>query len=511
MDCLTTTTNQAGLGHAGSSGAEAPQHPDAAFVLLGAVQFVLILAITVIAVPLPAIQRELELSSAELALVSAAYGLSFSGLLLFGGRLADLLGRRCVFRLGVAVFGLASAGAGLAPGVEVLLAARFAQGAGAALVAPAAMALLGVVFPDAARRTRAVAVWGGLSSAGATAGTLLSGVVATWVSWRWAFLIPVLVSVVAWLAAPRLLPAGPPPTRARLDILGALLATAGLSGLSYGLVTTLDHPWSSAAVLIPLVSSAALLAVFVMVEAHTPAPLLPLSFLAAPRRATALLAVLLTSAGAATSFFFLALYFQQIRGFSPLWTSAAFLPYGLVLVVGLVAGRLVARFGAGVITPLGLVLAAAGLLLLGRMGVDTPYVGPLLAGLLVFPIGAGLSLAGATVAAVEDAPEGQAGLAGGVVNSAMETGPTLGLALLVALAGARASQLASTGLDAPAATTGGYAFALSVAAVAFALVAGLVAIALHAGRERSGTDHFYLTGPASEATDCDSLRTGGGS
>jgi MFS family permease len=476
--------------------------------LLGAVQFVLILAITVIAVPLPAIQRELELSGAELALVSTAYGLSFSGLLLLGGRLVDLLGRRRVFRLGVAVFGLASAGAGLAPGVEVLLAARFAQGVGAALAAPAAMALLGVVFPDAPRRTRAVAVWGVLSSAGATAGTLLAGVVATWVSWRWAFLVPVLVAVVVGLATPRLLPAGPPPTRARLDVLGALLATAGLSGLSYGLVATLDHPWSSAAVLVPLVGSAASLAAFVAVEAHTPAPLLPLSFLAAPWRATALLAVLLTAAGHATSSFFLSLYFQQVRGFSPLWTSTAFLPYGLVLVAGPVAGRLVARFGAGTVTTLGLALAAAGLLLLGRMGVDTPYVGPLLAGLLVFPVGAGLAFAGATVAAVKDAPEGQAGLAGGVVNTAMETGPTFGLALLVSLAGARASQLASAGLDPPAAATGGYAFALAVAAVAFALVAGLVAI-VHARRETSGTGHFHLTGSASEATDRDPLRTGG--
>ncbi len=183
--------------HAGSREAGAPRRPGAAFALLGAVQLALILAITVIVVPLPAVQRDLGLSGAELALVSTAYGLSFSGLLLLGGRLADLFGRRRVFVFGVAVFGLASAAAGLAPRLEVLLAARFTQGVGAALAAPAAMSLLGVVFPDPVRRVRAVAIWGGLSSAGATAGTLLSGVVMTWSSWRLAFLVPVLVAT--WL------------------------------------------------------------------------------------------------------------------------------------------------------------------------------------------------------------------------------------------------------------------------------------------------------------------------
>jgi MFS family permease len=488
--------------HGPASGqTRAPQRPSVAFALLGGVQFVLILAITVIAVPLPVIRRELGLSGAELALVSTAYGLSFSGLLLLGGRLVDLLGRRRVFRLGVAVFGLASATAGLAPGLAVLLAARFAQGAGAALAAPAAMALLDAVFLEPGRRARAVAVWGGLSSAGATAGTLLSGMVATWASWRWAFLVPVLVAVVAGLAAPRLLPAGPPPSPTRLDILGGLLATTGMSGLSYGLVATLDHSWSSAAVLVPLVGSTALLVAFMAVEARTPVPLVPLSFLASPRRATALLAVLLTSAGTATSTFFLALYFQQIRGFSPLWTSAAFVPYGLVLVTGPIAGRLVARYGARTVTAGGLALAAAGLLLLSRMDVATSYVGPLLAGLLVFPVGAGLAFAGATVAAVDDVPESQAGLAGGVVNTAMEIGPTLGLALLVALAGAHRDQLRSAGLDSAAATTGGYAFALGVAAVVVALIAGGAAIALRTRRVTAQTSPVHLTSSTVETTE----------
>lgn len=459
--------------------------PGVAFALLGAVQIVLILTITLITVALPAIQGELRLSRADLALLSAAYGLSFSGLLLLGGCLADLLGRRRVFTLGVAVFGLASAVAAFAPGFEMLLAARFAQGVGAALAAPAAMALLGAAYPEPERRERALAVWGTLAPIGAIGGTLLGGVIVAWVSWRWAFVIPVVVATVAVFAAPRLLPSGPPPVRTRLDVPGALLATVGISALSYGLVATGDYPSSSATVLVPLLSGAALLIAFVGVESRTREPLMPLSYFASPLRSTAWLAVLLGAAGTTTLTFFLALYFQQVRDLSPLATSAAFLPYGLALLAtGLLSGRLVGRFGARAITASGLLLAAVGLGLLGRMSVDSPYVGAMLAGLLVFPIGVGLTFSGATVAGVEGVPEEQAGLAGGVVNTALESGPTIGLALLVSVASAYTARLGSAGLNQPEATTGGYAFALGIAALAFAfLAAGFAFVASSRRRE----------------------------
>lgn len=459
-----------------------PSRPRLAFALLAAVQFTLILAIGLVTLPLPAIQGELGMSRGDLALFSAAYGLSFSGLLLLGGRLADLFGRRRTFTLGVAVFGLASAAVALAPGLATLLVARFAQGAGAALAAPAAMALLGTVFPEPGRRDRAIAAWGGLNSAGATLGTVLGGLVAAWVSWRWAFAIPVVVAAVAVPTVPRLLPPGPPPARTRLDVPGALLVTVGLSTLSYGLVATLDRPWPSTTVLVPLVAGAVLLAAFAAVESRSRAPLVPPSFLASARRATALLTVTLSAAGIATSAFFLSLYFQQVRGWSPLATSAAFLPYFLVLATSLVAGRLVVRAGTRAVTVTGLAAAAAGLLLLSRMGVDTPYAGALLAGLLVLPIGLGLTFSGAMVAAVDGAPDRQAGLAGGVANTAMEIGPTVGLALLVSLAGIHTAALAATGVDPSRAMTGGYAFALGVAALVFAATGVLAAVALRPRR-----------------------------
>jgi len=333
------STRTSGLGGADSRAVASATRPTGfAFGLLATVQGTLILTVGVISVLLPAIQRDLGLSDGELALVNTAFGLSFSGLLLLGARVADLVGRRRALRVGMAAFGLASIAAGLAPTLGVLLAARFAEGAGAALAASAAMALLGAVFPDPDRRARAIAIWGGVSSAGALGGVLLSGVFASWASWRWAFAIPVTVAVVAVVAAPRLLPTGPAPLRARLDVPGALLATGGVSALSYGLVTTLDRPWASAMVLVPLPGGAGLLAVFLAVESRVRAPLLPPGFLSAPRRAAALLALLVTVAGIAGSGFIFALYFQQIRGWSALQTSAAFLPYLLILATAVVAG-----------------------------------------------------------------------------------------------------------------------------------------------------------------------------
>ncbi|MDI3341902.1 MAG: MFS transporter [Sphaerobacter sp.] len=452
------------------------------FTLLAAVQITLILAITIITVPLPAIQRDLAPSRAALALLSAAYGLAFSGLLLLGGRLADVAGRRRVFRVGVTVFGLASAAAGIAPAFATLLAARVLEGAGAALAAPAALALLSDVFPDPDRRTRALAVWGSLAATGAIAGTLLSGVVATWVSWRWLFALPAGVAAVAALAAPRLLPPGPPPARARLDVPGALLTTGGLAALSYALLATLDHPWSSARVVVPLVGGIGLLGACILTEARVPTPLLPLSFFASGPRVVALVAVLVASSSVSTSLFILSLYFQQMHDRSPLETSSLLLPYGLVGVAGLVTGRLIERFGARTLTVAGLLLAAGGLLLLGRMDAAAAYAAPMLAGLLTFPVGIGLTFSGATVGALAGVSDHQVGVAGGIVNTALEVGPTIGFATLLSLAGLQTARLGERGLAPAAATTGGYAFALTAGAGVLALTAVATLVVARAGR-----------------------------
>ncbi|MEZ7004004.1 MFS transporter [Streptomyces sp. AD55] len=467
-----TVANQRTTPSGTTAGAAAGRHRGAAFALLASVQFVLILAMSMLNVVLPQIQEEFGTSRGELVLLGASYGMSFSGLLLLGGRLSDLYGSRRVFLLGTLVFGLSSALAAFSPGLWTLLAARFAQGAGAALAVPAAMALVSAVHPEPARHARAMAVWGGLAASGGTAGMLLSGVVASADSWRWAFAAPVAVAAVVLAVAPRLLPQGAAPRGGRLDVLGAALVTAGIGLLGYGLVEAPEHGWTSPVALGPLVGGAVLLLGFVVTEARVEQPLLPLSFPASPRRATALLAVFLGAAGITTIFFLLALYLQQVRGYTPLQTSAAFLPFGLTLVLsGLGVGRMVQRFGPRVVLVTGLTLAGLGMAALGRAGTDSPYAGALLAGLVLFPAGAALVFAGSTVTATTDVPPEQAGLAGAVVNTALEAGPAIGLAVLVTLATARTDALERAGTAAATAQSSGYGFAFTVGAVAFGVAA----------------------------------------
>ncbi|MBT2897005.1 MFS transporter [Streptomyces sp. McG3] len=407
-----------------------------AFVLLGGIQATLIFTLAAIAVPLPRVAHELDLERADVILLSTAYGLTFAGLLLFGGRLADRYGGRRALVAGLVLFVIASAAAPLAPGIEALLAARFTQGAGAALIAPAAMTVLRAVFPSPAAYGRAMATWGGLSVLGATAGNLLSGVISALLSWRWTFAVPVVVAIAALVLTPRLLPDTAPNRGRSLDLPGALLATAGITLASYGLVVTDARPGSSAGVLVPLLGGTALLAAFWYAERWARDPLLPPGFLSDRRRALALAAVALSSCATAMTFVVLSLHLQQERGWSPLQTSAAFVPFAVALVAsGRVAGPLIGRYGARTVTAAGLGTGSAGLALLAFTGFDThtSYAYGLLPGLVLLPTGAAASFAGAAVLATEGVPLQRTGLAGGVLNTAMEAGPTVLFAVLLTL------------------------------------------------------------------------------
>ncbi|WP_165367955.1 MFS transporter, partial [Phytoactinopolyspora endophytica] len=344
----------------------------------------------------------------------------------------------------------------LAPGYATLLTARFTQGIGAALVAPAAVALLYRLYPDARERARALAVWGTLSVAGAVSGSVVSGLVAAATSWRWTFAIPVAVAVFT-LAGARRLPAAAPVGSARLRLLDGALATVGLVTLSHGV---LDEAPGEVAV------GLAVLLGFVLRQARGAAPLLPLWLVAHPGRGSALLVIWLTAAASTAAQFFLSLYFQQVHGWSPAVTSAAFLPFLLVIGMGPVTSRLTRRHGARRVTTTGLLLVAASMTLLAFIDVDSPYPGGILIALVLFPLGAGMAFAGATVVAFADVPAEHSGVAGGVVNTSMEIGPTIGLALLLAVSSARTHSLAVDGASIAAAATGGYAAAFASAAVA---------------------------------------------
>ncbi|GAA2801761.1 MFS transporter [Streptomyces showdoensis] len=427
----------------------ARRRPGPAFALLGTVQATLIFTLASLAVPLPRIGAELRLDRADLILLSAAYGLAFAGLLLFGGRLADRCGGRRALTAGLLVYGAASALAPLAPGYGTLLAARFAQGLGAALVAPAAMGVLRDLYPAPAAYGRAMATWGGLSVLGATAGNLLSGVISAAASWRWSFAVPVAVTAAALLLGRHLLPPATEQGAARgLDLPGALLATTGITLASYGLVLTDARPWGSAAVLVPLLGGVALLAGFALVERRTADPLLPPAFLRDRRRGLGLAGVALTAAGTAGVFVLLSLGLQEGRGWSALRTSGAFVPFAAALLLaGRAAGPLIRRYGAGRATAAGLGTGAVGLGLLAATGFDpaVPYAHGLLPGLLLLPAGAAVSFAGSSVLATEGVPARQGGLAGGVLNTAMELGPTVVFAAVLTL-GTDAASLAATAL-----------------------------------------------------------------
>ncbi|MBA0053575.1 MFS transporter [Streptomyces sp. AJS327] len=423
------------------------RRPRGTLALLGGVQVALIFTLASIAVPLPLIERELGLRHAEMMLLSTAYGLTFAGLLLFGGRLADRYGGRRVLTVGLALFAAASALAPLATGIGGLLAARLAQGAGAALVAPAAMAVVRAAHPDPAAYRRAMATWGGLSVLGATAGNLLSGPISTLLSWRWTFAPPLLVALAALVLAPRLLPDTVPRPDRRLDVLGALLATAGITLVSYGFVATSARPWLSAGVLGPLLGGAVLLAAFRHVERQAPDPLLPLHFPCERRRLLALSAIALSACATSMTFVLVSLHLQRDSGWSPLATSAAFLPFALTLFAGgRAAGALIVRYGARAVTSAGLGSGAVGLVLLALTGVDAriSYAPGLLPGLLLLSAGTAASFAGGAVLATDGVPPRSTGLAGGVLNTAMEVGPTVLFAALLTLGG-DARPLAATG------------------------------------------------------------------
>ncbi|MFJ6774196.1 MFS transporter [Kitasatospora sp. NPDC091257] len=434
------------------------------FALLGVVQAVLIFTIMILTVPLPLVAREFGLGPSGVLLLSAAYGLSFSSLLLLGGRLTDRHGGRPVLRAGLALLAAASIACALAPGYPVLLASRFVQGVGAALTAPAAVAVVRVLHPEPAAYRRAMATWGGLSVLGATVGSVVSGAVAAAVSWRWLFAVPVLVALLGLVRSAALPAAAPVGTRPALDLSGAALATAGVCTASYALVASTEHGWRSPGTYGPLVAGALLLSAFAAAERRTADPLLPPGFLADRRRATALAAVMATAAGTALTFVLLSLYLQQLLGWSAAATSAAFLPYAAVLLLSSrLAGPLSVRYGPVAVTAGGLALAAAGLGLLAGLGPGSGYALGLLPGLLLLPAGAAAAFAGATVLATGGVPPERTGLAAGVFNTAMELGPTAGLAALMALAATRPS------------VVGGYAAAFAAAAVGLALTAVAVA------------------------------------
>ncbi|WP_246103935.1 MFS transporter [Yersinia ruckeri] len=450
-DGFTVVTDNAAASHNRTSGSQdAPvNNVRLLFSTLAVIQATLIFTIVMIGVPLPAIGTEFGLVQAELVLVSAGYGLPFSGLLLLGGRLTDRYSGRKMFTLGGILFGTASLYGMFVPDYWTLVVVRFIQGTGAAMTAPALMALLRQLYPDSADFGRAMATWGGVSVLGGAAGFLSSGIVTHWLSWRWMFIIPVVVAFVGLVIVRKVMVATEEKTSAQpgLDLGGALLASSGISLFSFGLIFSGEYPWSAPIVWGSVMVGLLLFVAFLSVEKRVSFPLLPPRFIHNPARAIGLAGILLAAAGMGLITFLLSLYLQQFQGWPPLATSMAFIPYTLgLLVMNRAAGTLIARYHALTVTIVGLLISAVGLFLLAMINPETDYMTGLLPGLFILPAGASLVFSGSAVLATANIPLHQAGLAGGVMNTAMELGPTMGLAALMAVAATQVDVIDGYGL-----------------------------------------------------------------
>ena len=454
-------------------------HRGPALGLILLAQLLVVIDVSIVTLALPAIQRKLDFSPAGLQWVISAYALAFGGFLLLGGRLADLLGRRRILIAGAGLFTAASLACGLARSPGMLVAARAVEGLGAAMMAPAAMSLIMAIFPEGAERNRALGALGAVSGAGGAIGVLAGGMLTTWLSWPWIFFVNLPVGTLIVAAARPLLPESRASlARRRFDVAGAITISAGLSVLVYAVVTAASHGWASATTIGLLAGTAALIAAFVVIEARSAAPLLPLTFFRNRTVTAANLAGLLLGGLLFPMFVFLSLYMQQVLGYSAIKAGLAFLVIagGLIASSGLAQG-LVTRLGAKLVLTAGLLGLAVAQVLFARLPVAGDFTARLLPGFVLVAAALGLAFVGDVIASTAGVKPADAGLASGLINASQQIGGAIGLAVTTSVAAARTAALLHAGHPPAAALTGGFhdAFILTGA---LALAAALVAATL---------------------------------
>ncbi|MGA9852413.1 MAG: DHA2 family efflux MFS transporter permease subunit [Gammaproteobacteria bacterium] len=452
-----------------------------AFGVLCLGALMIVLDTTIVNVALPSIRTDLGFSGTSLAWVVNAYLLTFGGFLLLGGRLGDLYGQRRLFLMGVALFTLASLACGVAHTQGFLVTARAIQGIGGAIVSAVALSLMMNLFTEPAERAKAMGVFGFVCSGGGSIGVLLGGVLTDTLNWHWIFLVNIPVGVLVVALAMKLLPAARATAASRhLDIGGAITVTAALMLAVYAIVNGNDRGWTSAWTFGLLAAAAALLVVFLWIEARVRAPLMPLGLFQLRNLATANVIGVLWAAAMFAWFFLSALYLQLVLGYSPMQVGLAFLPANIIMAafsVGLSA-RLVMRFGIRPPLALGLGLAAIGLLLFARAPMHGNFVLDVLPGMILLGIGAGIAFNPVLLAAMNDVAPSESGLASGIVNTAFMMGGALGLAVLASLAVSRTNSLLASGGGQLAALNGGYHLAFLAGACFAALAAALGAALL---------------------------------
>jgi EmrB/QacA subfamily drug resistance transporter len=442
-----------------------------ALVLLATVQLMVVLDTTIVNVALPTIQAGLGFSVSGIAWVVNGYALTFGALLLLGGRSGDLLGRRSVFMASLAAFAAASMVAGLSASPALLIAARVAQGASAAFAQATALSLIVSTFPAGRARNRAVGVFAAMEGLGAAAGLLLGGVLVDAVSWRWVFLVNVPVAVLVAALAPRFIPS-PPRRHVRLDLPGAVTASAGLGLVVFGLSQAADHGWASLWTAGPLAAGAVAVAAFVLLERRSAQPLAPLWVFADRNRGGAYMIQALVGAALFGMFFLTTLFLQRVLGYSPLKAGAAFVPATVVMMGAAGAmSRLVNRIGVRPLVATGTAIAAAGMWWLSHLHLDAGYLTGVMLPLMVLSVGLGLTFVPLTLTAVSGVAEEHSGLVSGVSTTAIQIGGSIGVAVLATVAATTASHHSAAA--SAAALAAGYTQAFRVGAIIIALAVPL--------------------------------------
>ena len=445
-------------------------------------QLMIVLDATVVTIALPSAQHALHISTANRQWVMTAYTLTFGGLLLLGGRVADYLGRKRMFVLSLMGFAGASALGGLSQSAGMLFGARALQGAMAAVMAPAALSLITVTFTESHERARAFGVYGAISGGGAAIGLILGGLLTQYASWRWTLLINVPIALLTAFLATRLVGESRATHRTGYDVAGAVTATGGLLALVYGFTRADVSGWSSTSTLSFIAIGLAMLVALVVVERQTSSPLLPLRVVLDRNRGGSFLASLLSGIALFATFLFLTYFLQVTLGYSAIKTGFAFLPFSVGIVVGAgIASRLLPRLGPRPLLVAGFALSAAGLALFSQVHVDSTYWADLLPGMLVCSVGLGVAFVPLNSTALTGVDPQDAGVASALVNSTQQIGGALGTALLnTVAASATTAYLASHATIPDAASVAvvhGYTTAFTISGILLGVTA-LVALAL---------------------------------
>jgi EmrB/QacA subfamily drug resistance transporter len=410
-----------------------------ALALLCMTQFMVVLDASIVNIALPSIGKEVGISQENLSWVVNGYVLTFGGFLLLGGRLADLLGRRLIFMVGLGIVAVASLFAGFAPSEGALIAARAAQGLGAAIIAPSALSIVTTIFRDGSERNKALGAWGAVAGSGGAAGVLLGGILTDSLGWEWVLWVNVPVALLVMALTPGLIPESRSESQTRtFDLAGAVTVTAGLSLLVYAIVDAESSGWGSTKTIGLLAVAVALLGVFTLIERRSEAPLVPFSIFRKRTLTGANAVGLMVGGSLFAMFFFITLYMQQVLGYSPIKAGVSYLPLSLAIILSAAwASQLVTRIGFKPVLAVGMILIAAGLVWFSEISVDGRFATDILGPSLLAAVGLGFAFVTTTIAAVSGIEDSEQGLASGLINTSQQIGGALGLAILATVANSR--------------------------------------------------------------------------